>query len=80
MNDEQLAMEWARFKGYPLPDEPSGCLWPIAIVSGFLLGFLPGLLAIYLWDKKKKQFRAERNLLIIKWIDAGRPSAILEGS
>ena len=73
-SDQQLAKEWARSLGYPLPNKPmNGCLAGIFVMIGMLAGLIPGFIMIYFLNKGKKKYEAELRAMTIKWIDAGKP-------
>ena len=66
-------IEWAESKGYPLPDEPYGISFGFAIILGFIFGIIPGLILIYISQKRKDIYDKEIRQLTTKWIDAGKP-------
>ena len=66
-------LEWANYKGYPLPDKPYGCLFTIAIICGFAAGLIPGFILCYFAQKREDSYKKEMRLLTTKWIDEGKP-------
>lgn len=66
-------IEWAEFKGYPLPDKPYGFFFNIAIICGFLCGLIPGLILCYFAQKRKDNYEKEIRALTTKWVDSGNP-------
>ena len=71
-------IEWAESKGYPLPDEPYGVSFSLAIILGFLFGIIPGLLLIYISQKRKDNYDKEIRQLTTKWVDSGKPISPFE--
>tara|TARA_B100000886_G_C20041708_1_gene334059 strand:+ start:109 stop:456 length:348 start_codon:yes stop_codon:yes gene_type:complete len=66
-------IEWAVFKGYPLPEKPYGFLFNVAIICGFLCGLIPGILLCYFAQKRKDNYEKEIRALTTKWVDSGKP-------
>ena len=66
-------MQWAEFKGYPLPDKPYGCLFTFATICGYGAGLIPGLILSYFAIKREDNFKKEMRVLTTKWIDVGKP-------
>ena len=71
-------IEWAEFKGYPLPDKPYGFLFNVGIVFGFGCGLIPGLILCYFAQKRNDNFAKEMRTLTTKWVDSGKPLSPFE--
>ena len=72
-------IEWAEFKGYPLPERPYGFLFNVGIICGFLCGLIPGLILCYFAQKRKDNYDKEIKQLTTKWVDSGKPISPFEG-
>lgn len=72
--DMRNALKWARNMGYPKPAKPWPCLVTVVGILCLFPFVVPGLVVLgCCWwadEKSKKQ----RNALLTKWIDAGRPN------
>ena len=71
-------IEWAESKGYPLPDEPYGISFGVAIILGLIFGIIPGLILIYISQKRKDNYDKEIRQLTTKWVDSGKPISPFE--
>ena len=70
--ESEPVIEWAEFKGYPLPEKPYGFLFNVAIIYGFLCGLIPGILLCYFAQKRKDNYKKEIRALTTKWVDSGK--------
>ena len=68
------ALLWARRMGYPLPDKP----WPRWVlligILGLFAALIPGLAVIGICWWKEENYKKQCDVLLTKWIDAGRPN------
>jgi hypothetical protein len=72
-SDRAKAIAWARSMGYPVPQEPNGCLSGILIAIGLLIFIVPGVM-IMIWVAYTGQvYQKEMNALVARWVDAGKP-------
>jgi hypothetical protein len=71
--NDNRAIAWARSLKYPVPDPPNSCLNGIVAVCGFLLGIIPGIIWVIFIDKQKRDYRKRIEILVDKWVDAGKP-------
>jgi hypothetical protein len=71
--NDNRAIAWARSLKYPIPDPPNSCLNGIVAVCGFVLGIIPGIIWVIFIDKQKRDYRKRIEILVDKWVDAGKP-------
>lgn len=72
-DDLSRVIAWARSMGYPVPNQPDGCLNVILIIIGLLIYIIPGII-ILIWVAYSGQaYERELNSLISRWVAAGKP-------
>jgi len=72
--EEKLMIEWARSMGYPVPDPKiDGCAACLLVLAGFLICFIPGILAFIFVAQRNGAYIREMAALRTKWVDAGKP-------
>lgn len=75
---EERACIWARSMGYPVPTKMNGCLAGLLVVIGLFAAIVPGLIILFWIFHKQNQYEIELKALVVKWVDAGKPSAGME--
>jgi len=73
---DRLAVQWARSKGYAVPENPDGCLWSIGVLIGLMAAVVPGLALLGWLFLKKRDYEREIRQIRNKWIDAGKPAPL----
>lgn len=77
---EERACMWARSMGYPVPTKMNGCLAGVLVVIGLFAAIVPGLIILFWIFHKQNQYEIELKALVVKWVDAGKPSPGMEVS
>ena len=73
--EEKLMIEWARSMGYPVPEPRiDGCKAWLTVLAGFLICFIPGVLAFIYVAQRNGAYIREMASLRTKWVDAGKPN------
>ena len=71
--DQPKAVAWARSMGYPVPEEPNGCLNGILIAIGLLIFIVPGVMIMIWVAYNWHDYQREMNALVARWVEAGKP-------
>ena len=66
---------WINEKGYDVPPR-IGPGWNLAILIGFIMGIIPGLVLLLIANGKRNTYYKELRALKNKWIDAGSPEGL----
>jgi len=73
-SDDELAIEWARSMGYPVPAPPIDPVSStILVIVAFFLCVIPGVFAFMYVAQRKDHYTREITALRTKWVDAGKP-------
>lgn len=79
LTNERLAMQWAKAKGYPVPEPPGSALeWAAAYGAGVVLCGFPVLIVAVIHARRRDDRQKLINDLVMRWVDAGKP--MVEGS
>ena len=73
-DDMSKALKWARNMGYPKPEKPWPRIMVVIGILGLFAAVIPGLVVLYFCWSKEENYKKQRNALLTKWIDAGRPN------
>ena len=73
-DDMRNALKWGRNMGYPKPEKPWPRIMLIIGILGLFAALIPGLGVLYFYWSKKENYKKQCNVLLTKWIDAGRPN------
>ena len=66
---------WINEKGYDVPPR-IGPGWNLAILIGFIMGIIPGLVLLLIANGKINIYYRELRVFKNKWIDAGSPEGL----
>lgn len=66
---EALCLAWASERGYPLPKKP-GCFLTVVGILGLFAAIVPGLLCLWLANKREQDYKREMRDLLMRWADA----------
>ena len=74
LTNERLAIQWAKAKGYPVPEPPGSALeWAAAYGAGIALCGFPVLIVAVIHARRRDNRQKLINELVMRWVDAGKP-------
>ena len=54
----------------------NGCLAGVLVVIGLFAAIVPGLIILFWIFHKQNQYEIEMKAIVVKWVNAGRPSQV----